>query len=309
MNQFSVIVPYSGSLAAFEDTLASVLRHRPDRSQIIVPHDGTYNDPYGLQGEVDYVTSDQCSNLIQLLNLAMPSVAGDWTVLIRPGVELDENWQASLQSVIGDPDVGSVVPILIRCDRPRRMVSAGIRTDRTCTRQICGVGQYCSSLVAENWNAIGPSSWLAVYRSSVLRAIGPFDERLDSVYIDVDIALAISQLGLRTCVDPGFVATLDSDADILAEMKHPHGLSAQRAFQRFARTGNSNSLGNCLAELLQLPLRPWKLNHLWQRLGARKTQRLDDDFVRRLDLAAAEKCWLTDDMDSKTRAAVRHRAA
>jgi hypothetical protein len=171
------------------------------------------------------------------------------------------------------------------------------------------MGQSCSSLAAKRWRSIGPSSWLAVYRSSVLRVLAPFDERLDAHYIDVDIALSMLELGLKSCVDPEFVATVDTEAPIVAEAKCPHGRSAQRAIQRFANHQKSTMLGNCVSEILQIPLRPWKFSHLLQRLGARKTLRFDGDFARRLAVAAAEECWATDDREQQGQTAARKRAA
>ena len=61
MSRFSIVIPIDGDdrrqneIQRFEDTLASVLRSRPRESQIIVVHNGRYEDPHGLGSEVDWI--------------------------------------------------------------------------------------------------------------------------------------------------------------------------------------------------------------------------------------------------------------
>jgi hypothetical protein len=287
MTRFSVIVPFIGHVATFEDTLASVLRHKPDDTQVIIVHDGSYNDPHGLEGDVELVAANPNSNLIQLLNVAMQVVDGYLTVFIRPGVEIDENWHESFESAMRDEGVGSVTPILIRSDRPGRIVAAGIEADRTYTRVISGVDKQNSPQVISGIKPIGPASWLGVYRTSVLRAIGPFDEQLDPVYIDLDLGLSIRKLGLQTYVDPDFVATMENDKPLIAELCQPHGFSAQRAVQRFGKQQALSPFRSSFAEILQIPFKTWKLRHLLQRPAAARLQQIDHQFAQKLARAAS----------------------
>ncbi len=43
--RLSIIVPYCRDEAAFETTLVSVLENRPNQCEVLVPHDGSYQDP------------------------------------------------------------------------------------------------------------------------------------------------------------------------------------------------------------------------------------------------------------------------
>ena len=97
-----------GDQGPFEDTLASVLRYLPQDAQVIVVHDGTYSDPYHLGKEVHFVESDQ-NHLISHLNIGLCYVSGAITVVVRPGIELDENWQQGIEATWPE-DVGSISP-------------------------------------------------------------------------------------------------------------------------------------------------------------------------------------------------------
>ena len=51
--RLSIIIPYLGSEQRLEDTLVSVLTHRPAKTEIMVVHDGSYPDRYDIGPEVD----------------------------------------------------------------------------------------------------------------------------------------------------------------------------------------------------------------------------------------------------------------
>ena len=102
--------------------MASVLRSRPRQAQIIVVHDGSYEDPHGLGSEIDWVV-ETSSNLASQFDLGVSASRGDLIVLIRPGVELDEGWDSSIEEAFEDPQVGSLTPLIVPSSRPGRIDS------------------------------------------------------------------------------------------------------------------------------------------------------------------------------------------
>ena len=56
MSRFSIVVPILGHSKQTDDTLASALRYRPAESEVIIVHDGSYEDQYGLGDEIQQVT-------------------------------------------------------------------------------------------------------------------------------------------------------------------------------------------------------------------------------------------------------------
>ena len=113
MYRFSIVVPLLGSPLLFEATLASILRYRPDACQVIVAHDGSYHDPHGLADEIEFVSTTQPTNLIGLFNCGLEVARGEFVSLIRPGVELQEDWDTAISDAFADEDVGSVTPAIV----------------------------------------------------------------------------------------------------------------------------------------------------------------------------------------------------
>ncbi len=67
--RLSIVVPISRDLAAFESTLISVLENRPRDCEVLVTHDGSYDDPFNLCDEVRFVIADSAA-LVDLVSAA-----------------------------------------------------------------------------------------------------------------------------------------------------------------------------------------------------------------------------------------------
>ena len=89
--QLSIVVPVFGDSAAFEATLVSVLENQPSCSEVIVAHDGSYDDPFDLADEVRLVES-QASTFGSLVGSAshqagtVCSCAG-WRITCHRGLD------------------------------------------------------------------------------------------------------------------------------------------------------------------------------------------------------------------------------
>ncbi len=198
-------------------------------AQVIVVHDGSYEDPYQLGEEVDWVSIDGRPQLIRLFNRGLQAANGQWIVLIRPGVQIDENWQAAVEDAIDNSHVGCVAPIIVNVNRPTKIIAAGVHSDRFNNRILLATQVRIASKCLASISPLGPTCWLAVYRRDLLSAIGPLDERMDPHYMDLDIALALKQLGFKCALQPDLIGEVESELPIRREAALPHGLSAQRA--------------------------------------------------------------------------------
>ena len=290
MSRFSIIVPLIGKEHLFEDTLASVLRYRSSGCQVIVVHDGNYSDPYKLDGEVKFVTSD-LKSLISYLNVGLCYVSGEFTMCVRPGIEIDENWNERVESAFENPDVGLVTPIIVSRDRPNRILAAGVAVDSSWTRTLVGQGQRASSRKIKRLEPQGPTSWLSIYRTSVLKLLAPLDEQIADHFVDQDIALAFGKLGLTNKIVPEVVGYVDADPGILDESKLPHGLSAQRSSLRFDQQSLSLLLKNCVTDLVKTPLAQWRISHLFQRFTRNRMKSEDQAFALKLKKLQRAQSW------------------
>ena len=55
MPRLSIVVFCFHDTQLLEETLVSVLQNRPDNSEVLVMHDGTYEDPYDLADELSLI--------------------------------------------------------------------------------------------------------------------------------------------------------------------------------------------------------------------------------------------------------------
>lgn len=285
MQRFSIIVPVIGDSQKLDDTLASVLRYRPENSQILVVHDGTYDDPYGLDGEVELVTTSRQSQLIRLFNCGLGKATGELIALVRPGVQLDEHWNQDAETVFENPKVGCASPLLVKSNAPNTLVSAGVTNGFGFQRKLVGNQKQMSSRNLRKLKAKGPTSHAGFYRRSALDQLGAVDEQLDASYLDLELALGLASLGYQNAVCGHCTVTIEDNA-LNHEAIQPHGKSAQRALRRHAGHDGFGLLIRstifAMGELLKAPIQPNRAWHVIQRLSALGTAKSDRQFNDRI---------------------------
>lgn len=280
----TIILPVQAEIQPFEDTLASVLRYLPTGTQVVVVHDGRYQNPHGLD-EVDFVISSGNATLGEQLGSALRVAEAPLIGLVRPGIQMDENWHESIFEAFEDEQVASVAPAVVDEHKPNRLVTAGVEASKALMRKLSGthvrLGRKASKL-----RPMGPTSWAGFYRRRVLDLLGTPDGQLDSLYLDLDLAMGIRQLGLTCAFRQDCVFTTEDATLIVQEAAQPHGCSAARAKTRFGQ--RTSSFGESLVELLTSPLKPWYLKHVFGKLSARSMKDIDQAYRRRLVQKTAE---------------------
>ena len=224
---------------------------------------------FGLENEVDFAVTRRKAHLIRLFNCGVRKSTGEIVALIRPGIELDESWDEPVWRSMADPEVRTISPIVVSPLKPSKIVAAGVTKEFGFCRQLVGHNSYMSQRKLRNISPLGPTSWMALYRKSVLDQIGTCDEMLDPVYLDLDLALAISALGYRCSFEPECVVSINRSTPLIRESSLAHGRSAKRAMRRHAADVSfGTTLLTITAELIKSPMRPWLLQHTMQRIRA-----------------------------------------
>jgi hypothetical protein len=293
MPRFSLILPCIQPTPAFEDTLASLLRTRPRSAEVIVVHDGSYQDEYGLEEEVGYAVANK-KQLVAYWNAGLEASGGEFIVWIRPGVQLDDGWEADCLREFENPRVGCVGPRL-KVEVPgAKQVVFGVATTRTGTRE----------LKTENkGQLLGPSSWVAAYRQSALGWLDALDLVWEDEYLDAFLGLALRRLGYEYRPAPDWEAMIDGPAATEVFAKRPHGLSATRAAVRFAGplvAGIGASLQEDLASFFS---QSWRLRHFRGRFKASRFRTADLHAAQQLAQHAARREQILAQTASQTRRA------
>ena len=73
--RLSIVIPIGRDLTAFERTLISVLENPVDGSEVLVCHDGSYDDPFALGDEIRFVIADS-DNPLDLISAGASQARG-----------------------------------------------------------------------------------------------------------------------------------------------------------------------------------------------------------------------------------------
>lgn len=125
--RLSIIVPLHENEAAMEETLVSVLQNRPADSEILLCHDGSYDDPYQLCDEVKLVSADlsnSSSSLTDLINAGARAASGPFAHVITGGLIATEGWTDAALEKFEHDDCGSVAAVVRTVDN-QRIAAAG----------------------------------------------------------------------------------------------------------------------------------------------------------------------------------------
>lgn len=109
--RLSIVVPIGRDLAAFERTLISVLENRPPSCEILVAHDGSYDDPFDLCDEVEFVVADS-GNFVNLVSTAALLARGCYVHILADGVRATTTWVDAALEKFEHADAGAVAPVI-----------------------------------------------------------------------------------------------------------------------------------------------------------------------------------------------------
>jgi hypothetical protein len=193
--RLACIIPCTGNTEALERTLVSVLERRPDECEVLVVLTAPYDDPYKLDGEIQFIQAPAESGLIGCLNLGIAAAKAPVVHLLASGFEVDTGWIDRALAHFDDPRVAAVTPAIFEIADHGRMIAAGIGYERGGAKIICDSG-------ADEISApVGPMLEAAFYRRAVLEVTGGLPRGLGSARSDVDFALALRAAGWQIVAD------------------------------------------------------------------------------------------------------------
>jgi hypothetical protein len=233
--RLSILIPCLGGSAEFDGTLVSVLQNRPPKSEVIVVHSAAYNDPYELGGEVEFIRCPDESSLVRLINTGIEAASSPVVHVLACGLEATEGWTDAALPHFGDEEVAAVVPAVMNSDGSR-LVSAGVRFTAGGRRLVLRNERLLAAGSGHLRAAIGgPTLAAGFYRRDLLVALGGLNRAASDRLADVELAINLRELDLRTVFEPA--ARIIEIADPLAashDSAFTHGRIAERLFWRSA---------------------------------------------------------------------------
>jgi GT2 family glycosyltransferase len=148
-------------------------------------------------------------------NIAIRASTSDYVALINNDAEADADWLANMIAVAeADQSIGMVACKMLFADRPAIINSTGVCVDRAGIAWDRAGGQPDTNPAADPLEIFGPCAGAALYRRSMLDAIGLFDEEFFMYLEDVDLDWRARRAGWRCYYVPS------------ARVLHHHSASA-----------------------------------------------------------------------------------
>lgn len=202
MLRLSVIIPVVRTLARLEDTLVSVLEHRPDDCDVIVVLDEVYSDPYSLAGEVTFLSAGPGTSLSRAINLGLELSQAPFVHVLPSGNCVHRGWAEAAMAHFRDSRIAAVVPVTLNAQAPERILAAGMGYDRAGQLVYLQRGVSLSETQLCHRTQVLPHFSGAVFRSAGLQAVHGADESLGDRWVLADLTLRLLQTGSLTVLEP-----------------------------------------------------------------------------------------------------------
>ncbi len=321
--QFSIIVPVRGPVGPFEDSLASVLRTRPDSAQVMVVHGNSYQDPYNLAGEVEIYNAGNEQSLIGLWNFALAHARGKWIVWIHPGVEFNEGWDWEISDEFENPQIGCLVPPIFGTHsrgttRQKRLACFGtLWNGHHPIEPITQESDLPVKGSIETSSLLLPSPLVAIFRNSALGWLEPIDSTLPECALSSEWGLSLKAIGFNTITSTSTFATSEWSETLIEELQsNSQSSSMATAFERTLSRYSPQLIPGRRRRAYQHVLRQFWQPSAWRYAGeilrADRFVASDQSYRDRLNVAAQRReklqPWSTDiSVPSKTTPIREHR--
>ena len=187
MPRLSIVVPHRHDDSALELTLLSILENRERDFEILIAHDGQYLDPYSLdQDEAILIESESGASFTEQLNLAVASACSPVVQVLLPGCVVEQHWSDEALYLMKDKTVSAVcLPV---ADVSSNEIYLGLAGDSLPHRRVTG----------SSHNVVGPLLCGGMFRKGTLKNICGWLEPCQREIAEVDFALMVSALDMRT---------------------------------------------------------------------------------------------------------------
>lgn len=246
--RLTIVVPFSGKTEVFESSLVSVLQHRPDDCEILVPHAGDYDDPFDLGDEVTFVNAGS-SNLIHQVAESAERARGRIVHIVGDGHLATPNWSASALAEFELHETGWVIPV-VRDAGGAKILHAGWKPSST---SACGmVAKGKTDITAKDVRSVdGAFLCASFWRRDLLRSLSGSFTGSDAI----ETSLIYSQLARRAgwrgvvavncCMVGSDLKTVHAECDYAARIRDNH-----QRLQAIADHFHGGGWGKSFARLL-----------------------------------------------------------
>lgn len=203
----SVVIPNWNGLRWLDPCLAALgAQDRSPEEVIVVDNgsaDGSVAHLRAAHPAVDVVQLSANTGFAHAANRGVTRARGEFVALVNTDVVLAPDWLSrTVAALTADPSAASVACKMVSLDDPEVIYDAGdvLRRDGACEQR--GRFERDDGRWDDPGEVFGACAGAALYRRSVLVALGGFDERYFAYLEDVDLALRLRLAGWRCRYEP-----------------------------------------------------------------------------------------------------------
>lgn len=203
----SVVIPNWNGLRWLDPCLAALgAQDRPPEEVIVVDNGSTDGSVAHLRAAhpgVDVVELSANTGFAHAANRGVTRAQSQFVALVNTDVVLAHDWLSrTVAALTADPAAASVACKMVSLEDPEVIYDAGdvLRRDGACEQR--GRFGRDDGRFDDPGEVFGACAGAALYRRSVLVALGGFDERYFAYLEDVDLALRLRLAGWRCRYEP-----------------------------------------------------------------------------------------------------------
>lgn len=228
----SIVIPSHRRADLLRSCLASVTRHAPAETEIIVVDDGSSDGAVTRAARefpsVWVLRLPRRRGFCAAANAGIRQARGRIVELLNDDTEVLPGWVDAALPCFRDATVGAVAPlVLVRSEAPTnglRIDSAGDRYYLGGVARKRGHGEPVSDAYLHSCPVFGASGSSAFYRRDALLAVGAFPEPFGAYFEDVDLSFRLHRAGLHVRYEPG--------SRVLHRVSSSHAVDDRRLLQQ-----------------------------------------------------------------------------
>lgn len=202
----SVVIPCARRADLLVLCLASVRRHAPAGTEIVVVDDGSPNAAASrVAGDARIVRFAKPRGFCIAANAGIAAAQAPIVQLLNDDCEVTRGWASAALRPFCDATVAAVAPLVLRHADRRLVDSAGDDYDYGGFARKIGHGRELCRNDLSPREVFGASGSSAFYRRSALAVSGGFPESFGAYFEDVDLAFRLRRGGGRIMYEPGSV--------------------------------------------------------------------------------------------------------
>jgi hypothetical protein len=256
--RLSILLPLGQDRESFENTLISVLENRPSACEILVAHDGSYNDPFDLGDEVRFVIAES-NGLIDAIAAGCDSAWGRYIHVLEGGFHASEGWTCEALAKFEHADAAVVAPV-IRSRHRETILAAGWtdNSSRLMAAHSAGEMQVESIRGRELGAYLSASFW----RREVLRSMTRACASIDPLMATYSYQHLLKTAGWKCVLAPNSTVTISDEDFTIDDVSLSRGKTLRAIRNHFCGGGATKGLVAMLSGITNLSLLPESLGQV-----------------------------------------------